>query len=109
MGLFPAFEPKGTLEEWKELMSFWDRDGFELYQYVVCTGFGSALMEMLNASCAGMHLHSVESGVAKTTAVIAGLGIYGNPNELLLNKDDTFASKMNRGQVYHSILWGVER
>ena len=108
VGLFPAFEPKGTLEEWKELMSFWDRDGFELYQYVVGTGFGSALMEMLNASCAGMHLHSVESGVAKTTAVIAGLGIYGNPNELLLNKDDTFASKMNRGQVYHSILWGVD-
>ena len=108
VGLFDAFEPKGSLEEWKETMEFWSKDGLELYQYVVSSGFGSVLMEVFNANCAAMHLHSVDSGVAKTTAMLAMTGIWGNPQRLMLDKEDTFLSKMNRGEIYHSLPWCID-
>ncbi len=108
VGLFDAFEPKGSLEEWKETMEFWSKDGLELYQYVVSSGFGSVLMEVFNANCAAMHLHSVDSGVAKTTAMLAMAGIWGNPQRLMLDKEDTFLSKMNRGEIYHSLPWCID-
>lgn len=108
MGLFPAFEAKGSLEGWKEAMNFWNRDGFELYQYVVGAGFGSILMEFANVKCSALHLHSKDSGVAKTTAMYAAASIWGNPEELVLAKDDTVNSKMNRGEVYHSLPWCID-
>ena len=108
IGLFDAFEPKGTLEEWKELMEFWNRDGLELYQYALGSGFGSVLMEFFNANCAAMHLHNIDSGVAKTTAMLAITGIWGNPQRLMLDKEDTFLSKMNRGEIYHSLPWCID-
>ena len=108
VGLFPAFEPKGTLEGWKDALSFWNRDGFELYQYVVGVGFGSALMEFSNVKCSAMHLHNKDSGVAKTTAMYAATSIWGNPEELVLEKEDTVNSKMNRGELYHSLPWCID-
>ena len=38
-GLFPYFEPKGTLEEWKDIMNFYNVDNFELHQFIVGTSF----------------------------------------------------------------------
>lgn len=105
---FDSFEPRGTLEEWKQVISFWDREGFELYQYVLGTGFGSVLMEFFNANCAAMHLHSDESGVGKTSAVFASLGIWGSPEKLMLDHEDTHYSRMNRGEVYHNLPWAID-
>ena len=102
-GLFPAFEPKGSLDKWKETINFYNRKGMELHQYVVGTGFGSILMEMQPLHCAALHIHSKDSGLGKTTAMIAGASIWGNPDDLLIQERDTYATKMNRGEVYHSI------
>ena len=102
-GLFPAFEPRGSLEKWKETINFYNREGMELHQYVVGTGFGSALMEMQPLHCAALHIHSKDSGLGKTTAMIAGASIWGNPDDLLIQERDTYATKMNRGEVYHSL------
>jgi hypothetical protein len=41
VGLFPAFVPKGTLGGWKETMNWYNREGFELHQFVIGTAFGS--------------------------------------------------------------------
>tara|TARA_B100000131_G_scaffold122660_1_gene119780 strand:+ start:8173 stop:10986 length:2814 start_codon:yes stop_codon:yes gene_type:complete len=108
VSLFPAFEPKGELDAWKEALGFWNRDGFELYQYVLGTGFGSALMELSNVKCSAMHLHNKDSGVAKTTAMIAAVSIWGDPDALVLGENDTLNSKMNRGEVYHSLPWAID-
>jgi len=103
-GLFPAFEPKGTLEEWKELMGFYNRPGFELHQYVVCAGFGSILMKFMgNIACSAMHLHSRESGLGKTTAMRASATIWGDPKALVLDEQDTHASKMLRSEILHNL------
>jgi uncharacterized protein (DUF927 family) len=76
--LMGAFEPRGSLEKWKETINFYNRDGFELHQYVVGTAFGSILMKFMGEiSCAALHLHSKESGVGKTTALLAALSVWG--------------------------------
>ena len=102
-GLFPSFEPRGTLEDWKETINFYNRDGFELHQFVVGTSFGSPLMAMSPINCAGLHIYSKESGVGKTTAMAAGISVWGKPDDLIIHERDTFNTKMNRGEVYHNL------
>ena len=102
-GLFPSFEPKGTLEDWKDTINFYNRDGFELHQFVVGTSFGSPLMAMSPINCAAMHIYSKESGVGKTTAMAAGVSVWGNPDDLILHERDTYNAKMNRGEIYHNL------
>ena len=104
VGLLPSFETRGSLEKWKETINFYNREGFELHQFVVGLGFGSVLMKFMGEiSCSAVHLHSKESGVGKTTAMLAALSIWGKPDELMLQERDTYNSKMNRGEVMHNL------
>jgi len=101
--LFPAFEPKGSMQGWKDTLNFYNRKGMELHQYVVGTAFGSVLMPLSPIHCAAMHIHSKDSGLGKTTAMIAASSVWGNPDELIIQERDTYATKMNRGEVYHNL------
>ena len=103
VGLFPAFEPRGTLEEWKKTINFYNRDEFELHQFVVGSSFGSILMNLSPINCAALHIHSKESGVGKTTAIAAAVSVWGRPEELIINERDTFNIKMHRGEIYHNL------
>jgi uncharacterized protein (DUF927 family) len=70
---------------------------------MVANGFGSILMPMSPVHCSHIHLYSKESGVGKTTAMMASASIWGSPSILLLNERDTQNSKMNRGEVYKNL------
>jgi hypothetical protein len=100
VGLFPAFEPKGTLTAWKQNIALFERDGMQLHQFVMCMSFGSVLMEFQSLNAAAFHVYSKESGLGKTTAMIAGLSIWGNPDQLMLKEKDTINSQMNRAEVF---------
>ena len=102
-GLFPSFEPKGTLEDWKDTVNFYNRDSFELHQFVLGTSFGSPLMKFSPINCAALHIYSKESGVGKTTAMIAGASVWGSPEDLIMHERDTYNTKMNRGEIYHNL------
>tara|TARA_R110002124_G_scaffold24982_2_gene90670 strand:+ start:6119 stop:8944 length:2826 start_codon:yes stop_codon:yes gene_type:complete len=101
--LFHMFKPKGTMEEWKDMVNFYNRDGFELHQYIVATSFGSPLMALSPIACSGFHVHSTESGLGKTTAMYVGASVWGKPKELVIEKNDTQNSRMLRGEVYHNL------
>lgn len=101
--LIPHFEPAGTLDAWKQAMAFYNRPGFELHQFVVCAGFGSALMRFTTVSAGLLHLWSKDSGYGKTTALLAALSPWGDPASLLLDERDTHLSKMLRADVMHSL------
>ena len=103
VGLFPTFEPRGTLEKWKETINFYNHDGFEVHQFVVGSSFGSILMHLSPVKCAALHLHSKESGVGKTTAMAAAVSVWGRPDELILDEQDTHNIKMHRGEIYHNL------
>jgi hypothetical protein len=100
VGLFPYFLTKGTLDGWKETMKFYNRPGMEAHQFMVGLQFGAQLMEFQPINAAAFHLHSKESGLGKTTGMLAGASIWGNPDLLMLQERDTFNSKMNRAEVY---------
>ena len=106
--LFPAFEPRGTLEGWKEMAKFYNQPGMEMHQYVLGNAFGSPLIELTAIQCAVMHIHSKDSGLGKTTAMLACASVWGNPKELMLDRKDTHASKMNRAEIYHSLPFLVD-
>ena len=101
--LFPSFEPKGSLEEWKETINFYNRENFELHQFVVGSSFGSVLMNLSPINCAALHIHSKESGVGKTTAIAAAASIWGRPEDLIIHERDTYNTKMHRGEIYHNL------
>lgn len=100
VGLFPYFQPKGTLDGWKETMKFYNRPGMEAHQFMVGLQFGSQLMEFQPINAAAFHMYSKESGLGKTTGMLAGASIWGDPDLLVLQERDTFNSKMNRAEVY---------
>lgn len=101
-GLIDAFEPKGTREKNLELLNFYNKPGYELHQFVVGIGFGSPLMAVTGLNSMSIHLYG-GSGVGKTTAQMAAIGIWGSPEELMNSKEDTHNSRMLRGEVMHNI------
>ena len=101
---FPELKPKGTFEEWKEMINFFNRDGLELHQYIICTNFGAPLMEFIpNIHAANLHIFSKDSGLGKTTSMLAGLSVWGRPDGLVLDDQDTRNFKMNRAEVYKNL------
>lgn len=102
-GMLEFFTPAGTLDGWKEAVNFYGQPGFELHQFVVCAGFGSALMKFMPINAALIHLWSKDSGFGKTHAQYAALSPWGDPRKLLLKQDDTHNSFMNRADVMHSM------
>ena len=104
VGLFPIFQPRGTLEAWKNTLAFYSRPGMEAHQFMVGLSFGSVLMQFQPINAAAFHLYSKDSGLGKTTGMLAGASIWGDPDLLMMQERDTFNSKMNRAEVYKNLI-----
>ena len=102
VGLIPAFEPLGTVEDWVDLANFFNRDGQEVYQFVVCLELGTPLMEMTNWHGVTINIFG-ESGMGKTTAATIGLAAWAQPEKLMLRTDDTINSAGNRLEVLKNL------
>jgi len=98
----PAFKPKGSLEEWKELVAVYDQPGMEVYQLVMCASFGSPLMAFMPDSGLTIHLNS-STGYGKTTLQLAALSVWGEPQLLALADKDTDNSKLLRLEAMKNI------
>lgn len=109
--LAPAFVPRGSLDEWKSIANFYNRPGMEPHALTLFFGFGSPLLKMMdnmNVRGALINLKSNTSGSGKTTAQLLVNSIFGHPMELLMTKDDTYASKMHRTGMLNSIAFTVD-
>jgi Domain of unknown function (DUF927) len=102
--MFPAFQKKGSLDEWKEAMKFYERPGMELYQYMIGLSFGSIFTKFTPVNAALLHVFSPDSGIGKTTALYAAASIWGDPTKLVLKESDTVNSRMNRAELYNNII-----
>lgn len=100
---FPYFTAKGTLEGWKQTLEFFNRPGFELHQFMFGMTFGAPLMQFQAVHAAAFHIYSKGSGLGKTTAMLAGASVWGDPDLLMLNENDTHNSRMNRAEVYKNL------
>lgn len=100
--LVDFFTPRGTLDQWKKLMQFFNNEGMELHQLVVCTAFGSPLMEFSPIYSMLLHLNG-PTGFGKTTTQWAAAGVYGKPDGLMIRHDDTTASKFHRFEIMKNL------
>lgn len=101
-GLIQSFVPSGTRERQAELLNFYSREGFELHRFLVGMGFGSILMPFTGLNSMLVHLFG-GTGVGKTTAQLAALSIWGEPELLMNQRNDTYNAVMNRGETLHNI------
>lgn len=109
--LAPAFIPRGNLEGWKKIADFYNRPGLEPHALALFFGFGAPLLKFIGGTVvkgALVHLKSNASGSGKTTAQLVVNSIFGNPTDLLMTKDDTYASKMHRIGMLNSIAFTVD-
>lgn len=106
--MFPHFQSKGTLEGWKKIMDFYNRPGMEMHQYIIGLSFGSPFMQFVPQCASLFHVHSQDPGLGKTTAMMAGASVWGNPELILLREADTHATKMNRAEAYKNIFLPID-
>lgn len=100
--LVEYLKPRGELEDWKELMQFFNKEGMELHQLIVCTAFGSPLMEFSPVYSMLVHLNG-PTGFGKTTTQWAAAGVWGKPDGLMIRHDDTTASKFHRFEIMKNL------
>lgn len=100
---FPYFKTKGTMEAWKEIMDFYGRPGMEAYQFMIGMGFAAPLMHFLSINFFQFHMHSDDSGLGKTTTLLALSSIWGDPERIMLTQKDTQNSRMNRLEAFKNI------
>lgn len=84
-----AFQPTGSLQEWVDNVdTLYNRPGHEQFQWMMATGFGAPLVRLMGgiAGCI-INSYSSESGLGKSTAGMVGLAMYGNPQRLMLAKN----------------------
>ena len=105
------FKPTGSLDEWKTIANFYDREGLEPHALALFFGFGSPLLKLMGGNAvkgAMVHLKHNGSGSGKTTAQMVANSIFGHPEDLLMKKEDSYASKMHRLGMMNSLIYTVD-
>ena len=105
------FKPTGSLDEWKTIANFYDREGLEPHALALFFGFGSPLLKLMDGNAvkgAMVHLKHNGSGSGKTTAQMVANSIFGHPEDLLMKKEDSYASKMHRLGMMNSLVYTVD-
>lgn len=97
-----AFEPRGTLDDWKGVASFFGKEGLELYQFMICAALGAPLMDLTGWQGLSINLLG-KTGLGKTTIASVGLSVWGRPDELRMGSKDTINSTMNRLEVFKNL------
>lgn len=105
---YPIFQPKGTLEEWKNAVDFYNSPGMEMHQFTIGLAFGTVFTAFTPVNAALFHMFSQESGIGKTTTMYAGASIWGDPVRMSLKETDTHNSKMLRAEVYKDIFFPMD-
>jgi hypothetical protein len=109
--LAPLFHQKGTLDDWREVINFYNRPGLERHAFAFFVGAGACLLQLLNnqqVRGAVLNLVSNTSGTGKTTVQMAINSVYGHPSELLMTQKDTFNAKLHNLGMLNSICLTVD-
>lgn len=106
--MIKKFGIKGSMEEWKKTIEFFNQPNFEAHQYMFGLSLGAPLMRILEVNGAIFHAHSKDSGFGKTTAMYAGASVWGSPDDLVMEEKDTYNSKMNNAERLKNIVFYMD-
>jgi hypothetical protein len=95
-------QKKGTMDEWRKVVNFYDTPGLEPFAFAVFLSFGAPLMYLTQYRGGIYNLMSNQSGIGKSTALMVANSVWGHPVDLLLQKDDTYNARIHRmGVLQH--------
>lgn len=98
------FVPKGTLENWKEAVELYGREGLELQAFAALSGFGAPLLKFTGQKGAVINMIHPDSGTGKTTILRMANSIFGDPEMLLGTPDDTSVGKVIKIGILNNIV-----
>jgi hypothetical protein len=97
------FKPKGTLDEWKRVVSAYSRTGQEARAFMFFVGLGAPLLKFTNQKGLIFSLTENESGTGKTTIQRVINSIWGSPTDMMLIAKDTLKSQFHQFGVFNNI------
>jgi hypothetical protein len=100
--------PVGTLEEWKEVFSLYDRPGLEPHAFAALTAFGAPLFKFLGQNGAILNVIHPTSGTGKTTILHMCNSVWGNPKGMLAVAEDTLNAKILRLGVHNNLPFTID-
>jgi len=106
--LAPWFEPKGSIEDWREVISVYDRPGLEPHAFGVLSAFGAPFLKHMNIRGCIINLINNESGTGKTTVLKAMHSVFSHPDEVMLIERDTMNVRLHRLGVMNTIGLGCD-
>lgn len=92
-----AVRKEGTLEEWKNILRFFEHPDFAGHQFAIGTAFGAPLMPFTGVSGGILSLVG-ESGEGKSTVQKIVNSVWGHPTKLMLPaeaRSSTYNAKMS--------------
>lgn len=101
--MFPYLRKKGTLEGWIDQAEFYNRDGLEPYQFVLCQALAAPLMRLTPVHAAIFDFYSDGSGHGKSTTQNFASTIYGEPSSLVIGPKDTLNMRLNRMELMKDV------
>lgn len=104
LSICPILEKKGSLDEWKRIVSFYANPGMEVQAFALFMSFGTPLLKFTPMRGGIVNLMSNGSGTGKTTAQMVANSVWGQPQDLLLQNEDTYNSKIFRMGVLNNII-----
>jgi len=104
----PYFEPRGTLDKWKEVFNIYSREGMEIHAFAALAGFGSPLLKLTGQKGAIINLVHRNAGTGKTTILRMANSICGDPEALLGNPKDTAVARVNKQGILNNIVNTVD-
>lgn len=95
--------PRGFVEDWTKIANVYNRKGLEWGQVIVLSAFASPLMPIGALEKAALLFLTGEKGTGKSTALQLAVSVYGNPQRLMINKNDTAISRLEKLGILNNI------
>jgi hypothetical protein len=83
------YEPKGSLDEWKNVAAFLAQQNSPALTAVLAASFGAPLLKFMGLQGGTVSLVSSASGVGKSSALKCSQAVWGNPIHAVNSVDDT--------------------
>lgn len=99
---------KGTVEHWSNIANVYNKKGLEWGQMAVASAFASPLMCMGSLERAALLFLTGEKGAGKSTALYLAVSVFGDPTRMLINKDDTYLSRIAKLGIMSNISVGFD-
>jgi len=98
------FNTCGELDLWKEVFALYGRPGLEIQAFAALSGFGAPLLKFTGQKGAVINLIHSGAGTGKTTALRMANSIFGHPEYLLGNPNDTKVGRTIKLGILNNIV-----